>query len=240
MSFNPDWEQDAENWIAWARTPGHDACWLFRDSFLELVPSAGRATLDLGCGEGRLARDLASRGHRVTGVDASPTLLRAASQADAAGDYVLADAAALPFADASFDLIVAYNSLMDVQDMPGAVDEAARVLEPSGRFCVCVTHPLADAGRFEAREADAPFVIQNSYFGRRRPWYHGQTFERAGLRMAFHGWAYAFAKTTAGRSRSRDCSSRRYASRGSRPTRSSAIRLSSAGDACRTSSCCAH
>ncbi len=192
MTLNQDWEQEAENWIAWARTPDHDAYWLFRDSFFRLLPSPGRATLELGCGEGRVARDLAARGHRVTGVDASPTLLRAANEAQPGGDYVLADAAALPFAAASFDLVVAYNSLMDVQDMPGAVREAARVLESGGRLCVCVTHPLADAGRFAAREADAPFVIQDSYFGRRRPWYYGQTFERAGLQMTFRGWAYPF------------------------------------------------
>lgn len=188
MSFNPDWEQEAENWIAWARTPGHDEYWLYRDAFFELLPPPGRATLDLGCGEGRVARDLAARGHRVTGVDASPTLLRAAAEAHADGRYVLADAAALPFEAASFDLVVAYNSLMDIQDMPVALREAARVLDRGGRFCACVTHPVADAGRFAARQADAPFVIEGFYLGRRRL---EATFERNGLRMTFRGWTHA-------------------------------------------------
>jgi SAM-dependent methyltransferase len=53
-----------------------------RVGFLELVPAAGRATLDLSCGEGRVARDLAARGHRVTGIDTSPTMIEAAGQAD--------------------------------------------------------------------------------------------------------------------------------------------------------------
>lgn len=187
MSFNVEWEQEAENWIVWARTPGHDAYWRYRDAFFELLPLPGRATLEIGCGEGRVARDLAARGHRVTGVDASPTLLRAAREAHPDGHYLLADAAALGFEEASFDLVVAYNSLMDMQDMPGAVREAARVLERGGRFCACVTHPLADAGRFAARETDAPFVIEGSYFGRRR--FEG-TFGRKGLQMTFRGWAY--------------------------------------------------
>ncbi len=100
---------------------------------------------------------------------------------------MLGDAAALPFEGAAFDLVVAFNSLMDVQDMPGAVSEAARVLEPGGRLCVCVTHPLADAGAFESREPDARFVIEGSYFGRRR--FEG-TFERDGLTITFRGWAY--------------------------------------------------
>jgi ubiquinone/menaquinone biosynthesis C-methylase UbiE len=61
------------------------------------VPAPGRATLDVGCGEGRVTRDLAARGHRVIGIDASPTLLGAATDADPDGHYQLADAVALPF-----------------------------------------------------------------------------------------------------------------------------------------------
>jgi SAM-dependent methyltransferase len=187
-SFNQDWEREALNWAAWARTPGHDAYWSFSGpAFFELVPPPGRLTLDLGCGEGRVDRGLAARGHRVVGLDASPTLLRLAQEAHPAGEYLLGDAAALPFQDASFDLVVAFNSLMDVQDMPGAVAEAARVLEPGGRFCVCVTHPLADAGAFESREPDARFVIEGSYFGRRRV---DIPDERDGLTITFRGWAY--------------------------------------------------
>jgi SAM-dependent methyltransferase len=187
MSFNADWEEQAQNWLAWARTPGHDEYWRYRSAFFELVPPAGRATLEVGCGEGRVARDLAARGHHVTAVDASPTLLAAATAAHPAGRYLLADAAALPFADAEFDLVVAYNSLMDVQDMPGAVREAARVLQPDGHLCVSVTHPLNDAGQFAAPGADAPFVIEGSYLESGR--FEGH-IESDGLEMTFHGWTY--------------------------------------------------
>lgn len=181
------WEREARNWIAWARTPEHDAYWDYAPAFFELVPPAGRATLEIGCGEGRVARDLAARGHRVTGVDSSGTLLEAARAAQPEAEFALADAASLPFPDESFDLVVAYNSLMDIDDMPRAVREAARVLEPGGRVCVCVTHPLADAGRFESREPDAAFVVAGSYFGRRR---FEETFAREGLTMTFRGWCY--------------------------------------------------
>jgi SAM-dependent methyltransferase len=188
VSYNEDWEREARNWIAWARAPGHDAYWDHSGPpFFELLPPAGRATLEVGCGEGRVARDLAARSHRVTGVDASPTLLAAARASDPGGRYVLADAAALPFDDATFDLVVAFNSLMDIDDMAGAVREAGRVLEAGGRLCICVTHPLADAGRWESREPDAAFVVEGSYFGRRR---FEETFERDGLVISFHGWCY--------------------------------------------------
>jgi SAM-dependent methyltransferase len=182
------WEAEAENWVRWARTPGHDAYWVYSPSFFdEIVPPPGRQTLEIGCGEGRVARDLKSRGHRVVAIDSSPTLLRYAREADPGSRYELADATALPFADRSFDLVVAYNSLMDVSDMPAAVREAARVLEAGGQFAVCVTHPLNDAGSFEADEPDASFVIRDSYFGRRP--FEGH-FERNGLQITFHGWMY--------------------------------------------------
>jgi ubiquinone/menaquinone biosynthesis C-methylase UbiE len=107
------WEQQAEQWLRWARTPGHDAYWSYSPSFFDtILPRPGRRTLEIGCGEGRVARDLARRGHTVVALDTSPTLVRSAKAADPAGRYVLADAASLPFHDASFDLVVAYNSLM--------------------------------------------------------------------------------------------------------------------------------
>ena len=111
MDLSEHWEQQAEAWARWARAPGHHACWDFSGPRLrELLPPPGRRTLDLGCGEGRLARDLSAVGHRVVGVDASPTALRLAAESDPDGTYVRADAAALPFDAGSFDLAVAFNS----------------------------------------------------------------------------------------------------------------------------------
>ena len=65
-----EWEEHAAEFIAWAREPGHDSYWQYhRDQFLELLPPAGHQTLDLGCGEGRLARDLKALGHEVALAD---------------------------------------------------------------------------------------------------------------------------------------------------------------------------
>jgi SAM-dependent methyltransferase len=182
------WERQAERWAAWAREPEFDAYWQWSGPpFFELLPPAGRRTLDVGCGEGRVARDLKRLGHDVAGIDAAPTLIRFADEADPAGEYRVADAAELPFEDDSFDLVVAFNSLMDVDDMPGAVREAARVLEPGGRFCVCITHPMRDAGRFLGSGRDASFVIEDSYFGKRR---FRLRVSRGGHDVEFCGWVY--------------------------------------------------
>jgi len=184
-----DWDQEAENWVKWARTPGHDAYWQYRDAFFDqIVPHPGRCTLEVGCGEGRVARDLRKRGHPVVAVDRSRRLLAYAQDADPYGAYLLANAAQLPIADATCDLVVAYNSLMDVADMPRTISEATRVLESGGRLCACITHPLSNAGGFISSETRSAFEISGSYFGRRR---FEETCERDGLSMTFRGWSNA-------------------------------------------------
>lgn len=69
------WEEHADLWTSWARKPDHDSYWRFgRDAFLALLPPAGRLTLDVGCGEGRLSRDLRELGHRVVrSIDPRPS-----------------------------------------------------------------------------------------------------------------------------------------------------------------------
>lgn len=183
------WEKESENWAAWARRPDFDAYWKYSPAFFELVPPPANRTLEVGCGEGRVSRDLAARGHNVTAVDASPTLIRLAHDADPKSAYLQSDAAALPFAAGSFDLVVFYNSLMDVDDMEGSVREAARALRHGGVLCACITHPMADAGHFASREPDSHFVIEGGYLGERR-WFEGE-IERDGLHMNFKGWAYS-------------------------------------------------
>jgi ubiquinone/menaquinone biosynthesis C-methylase UbiE len=129
VTLRDAWEAEAGNWVEWARRAGHDSYGKFhRDAFLELLPPPGRLTLDVGCGEGRLARDLQALGHRVVAVDASPSMVAAAREADPEGEYELANGAELPFADGSADLVVAFMSLQDMDDPEGAVREASRVL----------------------------------------------------------------------------------------------------------------
>ena len=185
MTLGERWEEQAPNWIRWAREPDHDSYWRFhRESFLASLPSAGRLTLDVGCGEGRVTRDLRELGHRVVGIDQSETMIAAAREADPEGEYVIADAAALPFEDGSADLAISFMALMDMDDMVGAVRELGRVLEPGGVLIAAVVHPINSAGEFVPREGvdDAPFVIE-SYLGQRR---YEDRLERDGLEMTFH------------------------------------------------------
>jgi SAM-dependent methyltransferase len=177
------WEEHAAEFIAWARKPGHDSYWQFhRDQFLELLPPPGRSTLDLGCGEGRLSRDLNALGHRMVAVDASPTMVAAAREADPELDVRVADAAELPFEDAAFDLVVAFMSLQDVDDLEGAIREAARVLEREGSLCLAVVHPFNSAGRFAGGDPDSAFVVEGSYLERS---FYADNLARGGLEITF-------------------------------------------------------
>lgn len=184
VSLREAWEAEARAWIEWVRRPGHDSYDKFhRDQFFDLVPPPGKLTLDVGCGEGRVARDLIARGHRVVAFDGSPTLVAAAREHPTSVDARVADAAALPLGDSSVDLAVAFMSLHDVDDLEGAVREIARVLEPGGRLCLAIVHPINSAGRFDSDAAEAPFRIERSYLSR---FDYSDRLERDGLTMTFH------------------------------------------------------
>ena len=184
MSLRTQWETQANEWIDWARTPGHDSYWQFhRDQFLQIVPAPGVLTIDVGCGEGRLTRHLKSSGHQVIGIDASPSLVAAARASDPSMSILRADAAALPLPDKCADLAVAFMSLHDIEPMREAVGEVARVLKGGGRFCVAIVHPINSAGKFEGNVADAPFVIKGGYL---QSFGYSDAVERGGLSMTFH------------------------------------------------------
>ena len=183
MALSEFWEEQAEAWVRWARAPGHDSYWRFhRDWFLELLPPPGRLTVEAGCGEGRLARDLKALGHTVLAVDRSPTMVRYAREADPELDVREGDVSSLPLDEGAADLVVSFMSLMNTDDLDAAVREAARVLAPGGRYCVAIVHPLNTAGAFVSRDADAEFVIEGSYFEHRQK---EMPVERNGLEMTF-------------------------------------------------------
>lgn len=120
-------------------TAAERAAW---DRILDLV-LAGRGPLeviDLGCGTGFLALELAQRGHRVTGVDFAPAMIAAARRKAAerglAVRFEEADAEALAFAPAAFDLAVSRHLLWTLPHPEAAIAEWVRVLRRGGRLAV--------------------------------------------------------------------------------------------------------
>jgi ubiquinone/menaquinone biosynthesis C-methylase UbiE len=188
VSLGAAWEENAEAWVALVR--GEDNFFgPVAETFVELLPPPPARTLDVGCGEGRLGALLAERGYAVVGVDASPTMVRYAQERHEA---FVADAAALPIADAHFDVVIAFMCLHDMDDLDGAVRETARVLVPAGRFCIALKHPfLSASGRRDdldqatlTRPYHEPFVYEPRIGGRsmHRPVQdYAAALERAGF-----------------------------------------------------------
>jgi arsenite methyltransferase len=107
---------------------------------LELQP--GERVLDIGCGPGYLAADMAAAvgpGGSVHGVDPSPAMLALAERRADGVELSEGDALALPVPDASFDAAVSTQVYEYVADMGAALAEARRVLRPGGRLAILDT-----------------------------------------------------------------------------------------------------
>jgi len=136
------WESHAD-WWQQGFTQGVDP--EYTEQILPLADEwlAGRSrVLDIGTGEGQLARRRAAAGSTVVGVD--PTIAQIVEAARRGGGpaYVRSGAAALPFGDESFDAAVACLVFEHIDDVDEAITEVARVLEPGGRFVFFLNHPL--------------------------------------------------------------------------------------------------
>jgi SAM-dependent methyltransferase len=181
VSLAAAWDDHANEWIAWARTSAHDGFWEGTwPALLALLPEPGTGpVIDVGCGEGRAGRELGKLGYLVAGVERSPTLAAAASSA--ALPVLLADAAAMPLADQSAELVVACMSLLDIDDFDGAVGEIGRVLHPGGQLCMAVIHPFVSAQDEDTMHTGS-FRYSRPYLEPRRYTDH---VERDGLAMTF-------------------------------------------------------
>lgn len=123
----------------------------YRDSIEPHIPDvvrfdrwAGREVLEAGCGIGTDGSRFAHAGARYTGMDFSPTALRLARRRfeleGLPGRFVGGSVTALPFDDASFDLVFSHGVIHHVDDTDAAVREFHRVLRPGGTALVMVYH----------------------------------------------------------------------------------------------------
>lgn len=101
-----------------------------------------RRVLDVGTGEGQLARLLAGRGVDVVGLEPADAQLRTARERGGAPQFVRGVAASLPFATGAFDGVLACLVFEHIVDVDAAIAEVARVLTPGGRFLFLLNHPL--------------------------------------------------------------------------------------------------
>ncbi|MCC7073702.1 MAG: methyltransferase domain-containing protein [Deltaproteobacteria bacterium] len=140
-------------------------------------PLAGARVLDVGTGDGSYAIEAAACGARVTAIDIDEDMLAAARRrAQAAGvrvHLVEGSAHALPFADDSFDLVIAVTVLCLAGNAPSALREMARVLAPGGRL---VLGELSRMSVWAAERRVRAWVVGAT------TWQHATFWTRRGLR----------------------------------------------------------
>ncbi len=107
-----------------------------------LAPQKGEHLLDLACGQGFFAGEVARLGARVTGADIAPELIEQAKKTVKNAHFYTTPASSLSFADAaSFDGGYCILALQNIEDLAAVCKELQRVLKKGARFIVVVNHP---------------------------------------------------------------------------------------------------
>lgn len=136
-------QDNAEYWDdRWRRTPadqdGFSDMNIYPIRFAELVmDDPEQQVLEIGCGLGRVISHYHRRGYNIAGIERSAIAVEKLRQAHVDLKILKADVLALPFADQSFDLILAFGVYHNLETgLATALAETSRCLRPGGRFCL--------------------------------------------------------------------------------------------------------
>ena len=146
------WQQNAEAWTNAVRHAHIESRVLVTNqAIVEAVTAIHpRTVLDLGCGEGWLARTLAAQGLSVLGVDAIPVLVKRARQADCRATYRVSSYEDVVLGsldgEALFDAVVCNFSLFGQESVEQLIGYVPRLLSPAGRFFLQTLHPQTANG----------------------------------------------------------------------------------------------
>jgi ubiquinone/menaquinone biosynthesis C-methylase UbiE len=170
------------------RTEAERAAW---DRIFDIVLAGRNAldALDAGCGTGFLSLELATRGHRVTGIDFAPAMLaearRKAAERGTSVRFEEADAEQLPFASGSFDLVISRHVLWTLPHPEAAIDEWIRVLRPGGRLAVI--DGQFDPGFLVQQRENARTSTEYAAIGDQLPFLGGRPREEIETLFEAHG-----------------------------------------------------
>jgi len=158
-----DFTELAADYERWYETPAgraHDE--VQQADARRLLPRAapGARLLDVGCGTGHWSRVFATLGYEVVGVDLCQEMLRLARARGMPGcRFAVADALALPFGDARFDVVATMATLEFVSDAARALKEMFRCVAPHGRMLVGTLNRLAPLNARRLADGRKPYAL---------------------------------------------------------------------------------
>ena len=129
------WSQAPEDW-ATLQEPLHAPLW--QSMLAATGVGDGTRVLDAGCGVGGFSKLAAEKDAKVSGIDASETFVGMARAHVPDGEFRTGDLEALPYADDSFDVVIAANSVQYAENPVAALVELKRVTRPGGRIAIAV------------------------------------------------------------------------------------------------------
>ncbi|MGZ9811702.1 class I SAM-dependent DNA methyltransferase [Pseudoroseicyclus sp. H15] len=162
------WEAAADDWVRWARAPGHDPYWAYEGALRAFIGPGAGAAIDIGCGEGRVSALLRALGYHVTALDPVERMIAAARDKGSADAYAIAPAARAPFATASFDLVLMCDVITRLDKPAPALTEARRLMREGARLVLTLPHPFTAGAEIEGEGGAARLIREESYFARER------------------------------------------------------------------------
>lgn len=184
MALDPDndtkildcWQKNAQSWTTAVRQGQIQSRKQITDQAVvdAVLHRSPRTVLDIGCGEGWLARELAARNIQVTGIDAVPALIDAAQYAGCGEFRVMTyEDIATGKLKATVDAVVCNFSLLGKESVEGIFKSVSSLLNPNGAFIVQTLHPVTACGELPYRDGwrEGSWAGFSTGFTDPAPWY---------------------------------------------------------------------